>query len=63
VLKTDWYYSLGPKSIADLTDIEFVPMKWNARTVNDANWSDILAYQDVTHVLGFNKPDVLNKPI
>ncbi len=57
VLKTDWYYSWGPKSIADLTDIEFVPMKWNAKSVTDANWADILVHQDVTHVLGFNEPD------
>ncbi len=56
-VKSDWYYSWGPKSIADLTDIEFVPMKWNAKSVNDANWADILAHQDVTHVLGFNEPD------
>jgi hypothetical protein len=57
VLKADWYYSWGPRSVADLTDFEFVPMKWNARTVTDANWSDILSHQDVTHLLGFNEPD------
>ena len=56
-VKSDWYYSWGSKSIADLTDIEFVPMKWNAKSVTDANWADILAHQDVTHVLGFNEPD------
>jgi hypothetical protein len=57
ILNCDWYYSWGPKSIDDLTNFEFVPMKWNGNTVNDANWSDILIHQNVTHVLGFNEPD------
>jgi hypothetical protein len=56
-INADWYYSWGPQSTADLTDIEFVPMKWNARTVNDANWNTIMEHKDVTHVLGYNEPD------
>ena len=56
-LNCDWYYSWGPKSTEDLTNFEFVPMKWNAKTVTDANWSDIIYQQNVTHVLGFNEPD------
>jgi hypothetical protein len=56
-IKADWYYSWGPLSSADLTDFEFVPMKWNAKSFSDANWTDILNHKDATQVLGFNEPD------
>lgn len=56
-LNCDWYYNWNSKTTDDFTDIEFVPMKWNAKTTSDKGWTDIVNLQGVTHVLGFNEPE------
>ncbi|MFZ4457048.1 MAG: glycosyl hydrolase [Bacteroidales bacterium] len=56
-INCNWFYNWGPTTTDNFTNFEFVPMKWNANTVNDANWTDILNLQNATHLLGFNEPD------
>lgn len=55
--KSGWFYHWGTTSAEDLTDAEFVPMKWNAKSLTDYRWQDILNINYSNHLLGFNEPD------
>ena len=55
--KSGWFYHWGTSSAEDLKDAEFVPMKWNAKSLTDYRWKEILDINYSTHVLGFNEPD------
>ncbi len=54
--KSSWFYHWGPSTTEDVTDYEFVPMKWNAKSFTDTKWKEILDVKNATHVLGFNEP-------
>lgn len=63
-LNASWYYDWRhePTSAteADLIDIEYVPMKWNARVADldtDTRWNTIANLTGVNHLLGFNEFD------
>ena len=55
--KSGWFYHWGTTSAEDLTDVEFVPMKWNAKSLTDYRWQEILDINYSNHLLGFNEPD------
>lgn len=55
--KSGWFYHWGTTSAEDLTDVEFVPMKWNAKSLTDPRWKEILDINYSNHLLGFNEPD------
>ena len=55
--KSGWFYHWGTTSTEDLTDVEFVPMKWNAKSLTDYRWKEILDINYSNHLLGFNEPD------
>lgn len=57
LLKAGWFYHWGTTSAEDLTDVEFVPMKWNAKSLTDYRWKEILDINYSNHLLGFNEPD------
>ena len=57
LLKAGWFYHWGTTSSEDLTDVEFVPMKWNAKSLTDPRWQEILDINYSNHLLGFNEPD------
>jgi len=57
LLKAGWFYHWGTTSAEDLTDAEFVPMKWNAKSLTDTRWQEILNINYSNHLLGFNEPD------
>ena len=52
-----WFYHWGTTSAEDLTDVEFVPMRWNAKSLTDTRWKEILDINYSNHLLGFNEPD------
>ncbi|WP_310378835.1 glycosyl hydrolase [Flavobacterium sp.] len=52
-----WFYHWGTTSAEDLTNAEFVPMKWNAKSLTDYRWQEILDINYSNHILGFNEPD------
>lgn len=52
-----WFYHWGTASAEDLTDKEFVSMKWNAKSLTDYRWQEILDINYSNHLLGFNEPD------
>ena len=52
-----WFYHWGTTSTEDLTDVEFVPMRWNAKSLTDYRWKEILDINYSNHLLGFNEPD------
>jgi len=52
-----WFYHWGTTSAEDLTDAEFVPMRWNAKSLTDSRWQEILNINYSNHLLGFNEPD------
>ena len=52
-----WFYHWGTTSAEDLTDKEFVSMKWNAKSLTDYRWQEILNINYSNHLLGFNEPD------
>ena len=52
-----WFYHWGTTSTEDLTDVEFVPMRWNAKSLTDSRWKEILDINYSNHLLGFNEPD------
>ncbi len=54
--KSSWFYQWGSSSTEDVTDYEFVPMKWSAKSFTDTRWQEILNIKNATHVLGFNEP-------
>ncbi|KAI0334701.1 glycoside hydrolase [Cubamyces sp. BRFM 1775] len=56
--KVQWYYTWGPEPVQ--TDIEFVPMLWGASQTSDwdNNINNTVQQQHVTHVLGFNEPEI-----
>lgn len=54
---SSWFYNWGNVSTEDLTDVEFVPMKWNAKSLTDYRWKEILDSNYSNHLLGFNEPD------
>ncbi|MCF8321817.1 MAG: DNRLRE domain-containing protein [Flavobacterium sp.] len=51
-----WFYHWGSSTAEDLTDVEFVPMKWNAKSFTDPRWNEINNGNYSSHVLGFNEP-------
>jgi Glycosyl hydrolase catalytic core/Secretion system C-terminal sorting domain/F5/8 type C domain len=55
--KSGWFYHWGTTSSEDLTDAEFVPMRWNAKSLTDVRWKEILDINYSNHLLGFNEPD------
>jgi hypothetical protein len=55
--KSGWFYHWGTTSAEDLTDVEFVPMRWNAKSLTDYRWKEILDINYSNHLLGFNEPD------
>jgi hypothetical protein len=55
--KSGWFYHWGTISNEDLTDAEFVPMRWNAKSLTDSRWQEILNINYSNHLLGFNEPD------
>jgi hypothetical protein len=55
--KSGWFYHWGPSSTEDLTDVEFVPMRWNSKSFTDSRWKEILDINYSSHLLGFNEPD------
>lgn len=55
--KSGWFYHWGTTSAEDLTDIEFVPTRWNAKSLTDTRWKEILDINYSNHLLGFNEPD------
>jgi hypothetical protein len=55
--KSGWFYHWGTTTAEDLTDAEFVPMKWNAKSLTDYRWQEILDINYSNHLLGFNEPD------
>ena len=55
--KSGWFYHWGTTSSEDLTDAEFVPMRWNAKSLTDVRWKEILDINYSSHLLGFNEPD------
>ncbi len=55
--KSGWFYHWGTTSAEDLTDVEFVPMKWNAKSLTDTRWKEIVDINYSNHLLGFNEPD------
>jgi Glycosyl hydrolase catalytic core/Secretion system C-terminal sorting domain/F5/8 type C domain len=55
--KSGWFYHWGTTSDEDLTDVEFVPTRWNATSLTDARWQEILDINYSSHLLGFNEPD------
>ncbi len=52
-----WFYHWGTTSAEDLTDVEFVPTRWNAKSLTDTRWKEILDINYSSHLLGFNEPD------
>jgi Glycosyl hydrolase catalytic core/Secretion system C-terminal sorting domain/F5/8 type C domain len=52
-----WFYHWGTTSSEDLTDVEFVPTRWNAKSLTDTRWKEILDINYSSHLLGFNEPD------
>jgi hypothetical protein len=52
-----WFYHWGHTSTEDLTDVEFVPCRWNATSLTDIRWKEILDVNYSNHLLGFNEPD------
>ena len=52
-----WFYHWGTTSTEDLTDVEFVPTRWNAKSLTDFRWKEILDINYSSHLLGFNEPD------
>ena len=52
------YYTWGPEPVQ--TDIEFAPMLWGASQTSDwdNNINNTVRQQHVTHVLGFNEPEI-----
>ena len=54
---SSWFYNWGTVSTEDLTDVEFVPMRWNAKSLTDVRWQEILNINYSNHLLGFNEPD------
>ncbi|KAI0676910.1 glycosyl hydrolase catalytic core-domain-containing protein [Trametes maxima] len=56
--KVQWYYTWGSVSIR--TSIEFVPMLWGPQQAPDwdNNINRTIQQQHVTHLLGFNEPDI-----
>ncbi|KAI0356575.1 glycoside hydrolase [Trametes cingulata] len=56
--KVQWYYTWSPESIR--TDIEFAPMLWGPGQTSDwdNNINRTIKQQHVTHVLGFNEPEI-----
>jgi hypothetical protein len=55
--KSGWFYHWGTTSAEDLTDVEFVPTRWNAKSLTDSRWKEILDINYSSHLLGFNEPD------
>lgn len=55
--KSGWFYHWGTISSEDLTDVEFVSMRWNAKSLTDSRWKEILDINYSNHLLGFNEPD------
>ena len=55
--KSGWFYHWGTTSTEDLTDVEFVPTRWNAKSLTDTRWKEILDINYSNHLLGFNEPD------
>jgi hypothetical protein len=55
--KSGWFYHWGTTSDEDLTDVEFVPTRWNAKSLTDVRWKEILDINYSSHLLGFNEPD------
>jgi hypothetical protein len=55
--KSGWFYHWGTTSDEDLTDVEFVPTRWNAKSLTDSRWKEILDINYSSHLLGFNEPD------
>ncbi|KIK69077.1 glycoside hydrolase family 128 protein [Collybiopsis luxurians FD-317 M1] len=55
--KVSWYYTWSPAAISS-TDIEFVPMLWGNKSVDDfaATINDTISSKNVTAVLGMNEP-------
>ncbi len=54
--KSGWFYNWGPTTTEGLTDLEFVPMKYSARTSTEPAWKTILDLNNPSHLLGFNEP-------
>lgn len=54
--KSGWFYNWGPTTSEGVTDVEFVPMKYSARTETEASWKTILDLNNSNHLLGFNEP-------
>ena len=52
-----WFYHWGTTSAEDLTDVEFVSTRWNATSLTDTRWKEILDINYGNHLLGFNEPD------
>ncbi len=52
-----WFYHWGTTSAEDLTDVEFVSTRWNATSLSDTRWKEILDINYGNHLLGFNEPD------
>ena len=55
--KSGWFYHWGTTTDEDLTDVEFVPTRWNAKSLTDSRWKEILDINYSSHLLGFNEPD------
>ncbi|KAI0824605.1 glycosyl hydrolase catalytic core-domain-containing protein [Trametes gibbosa] len=59
--KVQWYYNWSPDPIR--TDIEFVPMLWGTRQTSDwdNNINRTIQQYHVTHLLGFNEPEIVGQ--
>lgn len=56
-LNGTWFYDWNHNNSNDFTDIEYVPMRWNARTSDDSKWQEIVNLKGMNHLLGFNEFD------
>ncbi|KAH9853697.1 glycosyl hydrolase catalytic core-domain-containing protein [Lenzites betulinus] len=56
--KVQWYYNWSPDPIS--ANIEFVPMLWGTRQTSDwdNNINNTIKQYQVTHLLGFNEPEI-----
>jgi len=55
-LRGSWFYNWGPVTSESIVDIEYVPMKYSARTSTEASWKQIVDLNSANHLLGFNEP-------
>lgn len=55
-LDAGWFYSWSATNTSKAND-EYVPMAWGSGATSDASLNDIIAKDQVNHLLGFNESD------